>query len=181
MHFYSKLILICLIIATEATAQDFVLIKPKRLKTGFVALDSVRKIDAVIIHSSYCPSQSDSFNLDCILQLYKNYDVSAHYIIDRAGIIYLLVDEKNISHHAGKGFMPDGDNRPNSRSIGIELINTLASQYTDNQYFALVSLIEKLKYEYAIAFVLGHSDIAPSRKTDPWNFDWQRFEKMMQK
>lgn len=160
---------------------DSLQIIPKRLKTGFVEVDSVRKIDVVIIHSSYCPSQADSFNLDCILSLYKKYDVSAHYIIDRSGSIYLLVDEKNIAHHGGKGTLPDGDNRPNSRSIGIELINTKASQYTDYQYISLSNLVKRLKKEYPIKYVLGHADVAPIRKTDPWNFDWEKFGELMTK
>ncbi len=159
-------------------AQDLTQIIAKKLKSGFFEIDTIRKIDIVIIHSSYCPSQSDSFNLNCILNLYKKYDVSAHYIIDRKGIIYLLVDEKNIAHHGGKGTLPDGDHRPNSRSVGIELINTQKSTYTELQYLSLATLVKKLKNRYDIKYVLGHSDIAPTRKTDPWNFDWLKFEKI---
>lgn len=158
---------------------DSLNIVSRKLKFGYVEIDSARKIDVVIVHSSYCPTQTDSFNLDCILNLYKKYDVSAHYIIDRSGTIYSLVEEKNIAHHGGKGFLPDNDNRPNSRSIGIELINTQAQVYTEWQYIALTQLVKNIKVRYPIKYVLGHSDIAPTRKTDPWNFDWAKFNIML--
>jgi N-acetyl-anhydromuramyl-L-alanine amidase AmpD len=149
----------------------------KKLDTGFKICDSLRKPDVVIIHSSYCPTLPDSFQLECVLDLYRKYKVSAHYIIDRQGFIYNLVDEKDISYHGGKGFLPDGDNRINTRSIGIELINTKTSVYTDEQYYSLDSLLFSIKNKYSIKYILGHSDIAPARKTDPWNFDWERLKK----
>lgn len=162
-------------------SQSAISIVPKPLESGFVKIDSVRKIDVIVIHSSYCPTQTDSFNLECILSLYKKYDVSAHYIIDREGSIYMLVEEKNIAHHAGKGLLPDKDNRPNSRSIGIELINTVASDYTEEQYRSLVELVKQMKNRYPIKYVLGHNEVAPERKTDPWRFDWVKFNEMLER
>jgi len=172
---HAIIVIASLLFFKSSFAQDFSQIVSKKLRSGFINIDTIRKIDVVIVHSSYCPTKTDSFDLACILQLYKKYDVSAHYIIDRAGIIYLLVDEKNIAYHGGKGTIPDGDNRPNTRSIGIELINTEKSAYTELQYLSLASLVTKIKSRYEIKYVLGHSDIAPSRKTDPWNFDWVKF------
>ena len=150
-----------------------------KIDCGFVVPDSARNPDVIIIHSSYCPTVADSFNLQCILSLYKKYDVSAHYIIDRAGLIYCLVDEKHISHHGGKGVLPDGSIKINTRSIGIELVNTKSSFYTELQYTSLANLINGITERYQIKYVLGHSDVAPKRKSDPWNFDWQKLQSMV--
>lgn len=149
----------------------------RKLDFGFIQIDTLRCPDVVIIHSSYCPE--DSFNLACILGLYKKYDVSAHYIIDRDGIIYNLVAENNISHHAGKGILPDGSIKVNTRSIGIELVNTKIGKYTELQYQSLAKLTNKIAQNYGLKYVLGHSDIAPDRKSDPWNFDWVKFRLML--
>jgi N-acetyl-anhydromuramyl-L-alanine amidase AmpD len=150
-------------------------IKNKIFLKGKTKADSGRTIDAIIIHSSYCP-KSDSFNLDCILDLYQYYNVSAHYIIDREGNITRLVEEADIAFHAGKGTMPDSNNKINTRSIGIELINTKASDYTEAQYQSLIRLIIYIKSRHAIKYILGHNQIAPTRKTDPWRFDWTKVE-----
>lgn len=149
----------------------------RKLKFGYVKIDTLRCPDVVILHSSYCPE--DSFNLKCILELYKKYDVSAHYIIDRAGIVYNLVDENNISYHAGKSMLPDGSVKVNTRSIGIELINTKIGNYTELQYLSLVKLTNKISQNYGLKYILGHSDIAPGRKSDPWNFDWNKYRIML--
>lgn len=146
---------------------------------GFVEPDSPRTPDVIILHSSYCPTKKDSFNLKCILSLYKKYDVSAHYIIDRGGKIYQLVDEKLIAHHGGKGILPDGDIKINTRSLGIELINTKSSKYTESQYIALATLILDIKKRCTINYILGHNEIAPGRKTDPWNFDWNKINELL--
>ena len=161
-------------------AQVSLTIVDNLLKFGYKYPDTIRNPDVIIIHASYCPSKKDSFNLECVLNLYKKYQVSAHYIIDRDGIIYRLVKEEHISYHGGKGLLPDGGTKINTRSIGIELINTKVSDYTDLQYSALVNLVADIKSRYQIKYVLGHKDIAPDRKTDPWNFDWIKFNTLMQ-
>lgn len=43
---------------------------------------------------------------------------------------------------------------------------------TKQQNEAILNLVKNIKNKYVIKFVLRHSDIAPMRKTDPWNFDW---------
>jgi len=60
----------------------------------------------------------------------------------------------------------------NGFSIGIELINTKKAEFTEAQYAALQKLIDRIKSEHKIKYVLGHNQIAPGRKDDPWNFDW---------
>lgn len=102
--------------------------------------------------------------------------MSAHYLIDRKGVIYHLVADKNIAYHAGVSKMPDGRTGVNDFSIGIEMMNQEETSYTDAQYGAVNNLIAYLKGKYPIKYVVGHDDIAPDRKTDPWNFDWKRLK-----
>jgi AmpD protein len=85
-----------------------------------------------------------------------------------------LVDEKNIAYHAGVSKMPDGRTGVNNFSIGIELMNTKKDSYTESQYSGLNKLIDYLENNHQIKYVLGHQDISPDRKTDPWNFNWKK-------
>lgn len=147
--------------------------KDRYLSWGY-STEERKKVDAVIIHSSYNSLGGDPYGVDKILDIYRSYDVSAHYIIDRAGTIYRLVSEKNVSWHAGQSTLPDGRTDVNASSIGIELVNDLHDDCTDAQYAALALLLDDIKSRHAIRYVLGHDDIAPGRKTDPWNFSWKR-------
>lgn len=136
-----------------------------------------RKIDTIIIHSSYNPLDQDYYNVEKIFNIYKNYNVSPHYLIDRQGNIYKLVDEENIAYHAGKSIMPDGRTGVNYFSIGIEIIYHKNESPNEIQYQNLNKLIKYIKSRHKIKYILGHKDIAPERKDDPWNFDWNRIEK----
>lgn len=133
---------------------------------------SDRKIDTIIIHSSYNALGGDEYDLDKLIDEYKEYGVAPHYLIDRKGKIYQLVADKNIAYHAGESKVPDGRTGVNNFSLGIELMNTKSDKYTEGQYSALKNLLASLKKKYKIKYVLGHNQIAPGRKTDPWNFDW---------
>lgn len=137
---------------------------------GFQKADG-RKIDTVVIHSTYNPLGGDEFGVDKIISIYKSYGVSPHYIIDRKGNIYRLVDDKNIAYHAGESEMPDGRSNVNRFSIGIEVITSKTTKPTGEQYSALKYLVTSLKNKYPIKYVLGHKDIALGRKDDPWNLD----------
>ncbi|MFZ1080394.1 MAG: N-acetylmuramoyl-L-alanine amidase [Candidatus Kryptoniota bacterium] len=138
-------------------------------------------IEAIIIHSSYNALGSDSFNIDGILREYRDIKVSPHYVINRGGTIYQLVADKDVAYHAGKSRLPDGKKDVNAVSIGIEIINTENDSPTEVQYLSLANLVKCLKSKYPIKYVLGHSDIAPGRKTDPWNFDWRKFDDLLRK
>ncbi len=133
-----------------------------------------KAVDTVIVHSVYNSLGGEEYSLNKILDIFKSYDVSAHYIIDREGRVHQLVSEKHVSWHAGAGKMPDGRTNINSFSIGIELINAKDDKPTGAQYSALKNLISEIKSRHKIKYVLGHDDIAPGRKTDPWNFDWSK-------
>lgn len=145
-----------------------------RLMTnGFSVPSKVRTIDTVVLHSSYNP-YGDAYSVAEIVKIYESYGVSAHYLIDRAGTIYRLVEDKNIAYHAGVSKMPDGRKDVNDFSIGIEIINKEDTKFTVAQYTAVNELIASLKQEHGIKYIVGHNNIAPERKTDPWNFDWKQ-------
>ena len=136
-----------------------------------------RMIEAVIVHSVYNKSCGDKYDIDLIIKQFSRYHVSSHYIIGRDGTIYQLVKEKNISYQAGHSQLPDGRTAVNSCSIGIELVTTNDSldSPTEKQIRSLVALVKDIKTRYKIKYVLRHSDIAPGRKTDPWNMNWEDF------
>lgn len=106
--------------------------------------------------------------------------VSAHYMIDEAGQIYALVPEGMRAWHAGEACW-QGARDLNDRSIGVELVNPGHEfgyrPFPEAQMVALEALLREIlaRHPIAPARVLGHSDIAPDRKTDPGElFDWQR-------
>lgn len=148
-----------------------------KLVTWGFSVSEERKIDTIIIHSSYNAVGTDTHNLeDIIYKEYKPAGVSPHYIISHEGKIYRLVVDKNIAYHAGESKVPDGRTGVNNFSIGIEIVNTKSEKPNDAQYSALNNLLAYLKKEYKIKYVLGHDDIAPSRKDDPWNFDFEKIK-----
>lgn len=105
--------------------------------------------------------------------------VSAHYLIDEEGKIYRLVPEEYRAWHAGKSYWA-GEININARSIGIELANPGHSNgyrpFPKEQMMALIELSRDIIGRHAIPTkrILGHSDIAPSRKMDPGElFDWR--------
>lgn len=105
---------------------------------------------------------------------------SAHYMIDREGVIYELVPLPYKAWHAGESEW-NGQTDCNAWMIGIELLATYDSGYTDAQYYALDSLTEQLISNYGISWdnITGHEDIAPDRKSDPGpNFDWDLYKQL---
>ncbi|HCV49140.1 MAG TPA: N-acetylmuramoyl-L-alanine amidase [Rhodobiaceae bacterium] len=111
--------------------------------------------------------------------------VSAHYVIDEVGQVYHLVDERERAWHAGVAFW-DGVTDVNGCSIGIEIAhpgpdeNGEGPEFSSNQWQALINLSQDIIGRHPIPAhrVLAHSDVAPSRKTDPGPlFDWQGLAK----
>lgn len=131
-----------------------------------------RAIDTIVIHSSYNAAGGDIYSVPNLVRIYERYGVSAHYLIDRQGTAYRLVRDQDISYHAGASKMPDGRTGVNNFSIGIELMNTRQDSYTEAQYRTLQALVSDLKARYPIRYVVGHGQIAPERRSDPWNFHW---------
>ncbi len=157
----------------EKEEQSEIKIKNNLVSWGFES-SSNRKIDTIIIHSSYNALGGDEYDFKKLLQEYKDYGVSPHYVIDRKGNIYKLVAEKNIAYHAGESRVPDGRTGVNNFSIGIEIMTTKSDSPSSAQYASLKKLIADIKDRYKIKYTLGHNQIASSRKTDPWNFNWDK-------
>lgn len=156
--------------------QDSIKIVKKFVSWGFQK-SSGRTIKAVIVHTSYNAIGGDVFDFDKVVQEWKDAGVAPHYAITREGTIYQLVADQNIAWHAGNSKLPDGTTDVNGVSIGIEMINDQDSKFTDAQYKSLNSLIKDLKNKYPIKYILGHDEIAPGRKTDPWGIDWKRVDR----
>lgn len=104
--------------------------------------------------------------------------VSAHYLITEAGEVIQMVDESKRAWHAGVSYWR-GITDVNSASIGIELDHPGHKYgyrgFTEAQIEALIPLLARIMTDHDIprGNVLGHSDIAPARKTDPGElFPW---------
>ena len=149
-------------------------------------------VDTVVIHSMWNPGGSPMERYDataCIALLMRTEKgYSCHYFIDKDGVVWQSVDEVRMAWHAGKSMMPHPDNRPsvNKFSVGVELIGNETDGFTIDQYHALVALIGKMLSRMPIQHIVGHNDIAgpeirPNEpKTDPWNFDWILFARLLQ-
>ncbi|WP_296754902.1 1,6-anhydro-N-acetylmuramyl-L-alanine amidase AmpD [Thiobacillus sp.] len=143
--------------------------------------------ELIVIHNISLPP--GVFDGDAVIDLFTNrldWDahpyylgirglrVSAHFFIRRDGTLIQFVPCTLRAWHAGMSTW-QGRERCNDFSIGIELEGTDDQSFTEAQYAALAPLVRLLKQAYPIQAVVGHSDIAAGRKTDPGpHFDWQR-------
>ena len=132
-------------------------------------------IDMLILHYTGMESAEAALTRMCD----ADARVSAHYMIDEDGTVYRLVDEAMRAWHAGVSSWRGAGNI-NDRSIGIELVNPGHEfgyrRFPVSQMTALTGLCREIlaRHPIAPANVLGHSDVAPSRKQDPGElFDWQ--------
>ena len=104
--------------------------------------------------------------------------VSSHLVIDRFGRLTQYVGFQNSAWHAGASSWL-GRSHCNDYSIGIELEGGDTIPYTPMQYNTLVAVARTLMQQYTAITptrIVGHSDIAPGRKTDPGPaFDWDYF------
>lgn len=101
--------------------------------------------------------------------------VSAHYVVGRDGKVVQMLNDYLRAWHAGSGSWGKVTD-VNSCSIGIELDNNGREPFAEEQVISLMSLLNKLKRQYNIPTenILGHSDIAPTRKVDPSTyFPWK--------
>lgn len=109
-------------------------------------------------------------------------EVSAHFLIRRDGEVVQYVPVTQRAWHAGQSCHA-GRQRCNDFSVGIELEGEDEIPYAAAQYAALANLIRALRAlpSLASADIVGHSDIAPERKTDPGPaFDWARLAALLE-
>lgn len=149
------------------------------------------EIDLLVIHGISLPP--GEFGGDAINALFTNQldpkahpafhsiadlKVSAHILIRRDGEVIQYVPFKKRAWHAGESSF-QGRTRCNDFSIGIELEGADTVPYEPIQYQRLAALTQVLMQFYpgiTQQRIVGHSDIAPGRKTDPGAaFDWQHF------
>ena len=137
---------------------------------------SFKDIKFIIIH--YTGMQSEVAAVKRLKNLKSK--VSCHYLINRKGKVIRMVDDTNIAWHAGKSRWKNFVNL-NKNSLGIELINKGHQfgyqAFSDQQIKSLISLCKILKKKFRIKKenFLGHSDIAPLRKSDPGEkFPWKK-------
>lgn len=147
-------------------------------------------IDMVVIHNISLPPQQ--YGGDGIIELFTNQlnpdehpyyamihtaKVSSHFLIRRDGELIQFVPCSHRAWHAGVSKWKNRE-RCNDFSVGIELEGSDFEAFTEMQYKTLNSLIKSLQEKYPIRDIVGHSDIAPDRKTDPGPFfDWSKIIK----
>ena len=109
--------------------------------------------------------------------------VSAHYVVKEDGEVLQLVDEEKRAWHAGKSYWR-GVTDVNSASVGIEIVNPGHEfgyrPFPDEQIASVIPLVADIKDRHGIGRgnIVGHSDVAPSRKEDPGElFPWSALAK----
>lgn len=132
-------------------------------------------VDMLVFHYTGMISAEAALERLCDVEA----EVSAHYMIEEDGAIWALVDEGQRAWHAGVAQWR-GESNINARSIGIEIVNPGHEfgycAFTHMQMQAVRALAKEILSRHAIPArnVVGHSDVAPTRKTDPGEFfDWQ--------
>ena len=143
------------------------------------SLNQDSRVQFIVLHYTSASEQRS-------LALLTHGEVSSHYLIgDRPATIYQLVDENRRAWHAGQSEW-QGRTWINASSIGIEIVNPgyrdtpggrVWYPYTEPQIKAVIALVRDIAQRHHIEprHIIGHSDIAPLRKTDPGPlFPWKR-------
>lgn len=152
-------------------------------------------VDLLVVHGISLPP--GSFGGQWIEHLFQNLldaeahpyfraiadlKVSPHLLIRRDGELIQFVALAHRAWHAGTSCF-EGRDSCNDFSIGIELEGTDEIPYEDAQYRVLARTARKILKRYPAITqerIVGHSDIAPGRKTDPGPaFDWERFRRLL--
>lgn len=158
----------------------------------------------VVIHfaSNVTAKPTNPYIPEDIINIFKQYGISTHYLIARDGTIFRLVDEKRNAYHTGRGSLsdyPHYKDKLNRHSIGIEILAIGTEEemkqyispeiyrsipknnigYTDEQYIALNSLLPGIYQRHDIKIdrqhVIGHNEYSVGRKEDPGIlFDWSK-------
>ncbi|MBB3169078.1 1,6-anhydro-N-acetylmuramyl-L-alanine amidase AmpD [Simiduia aestuariiviva] len=124
--------------------------------------------------------------LDCSAHPYyqklKGLRVSSHLYIRRSGELVQFVPLNLRAWHAGESSF-EGRPNCNDYAIGIELEGTDETPYSQSQYDVLAVVTKELLRRYPMLMperIVGHSDIAPERKTDPGQaFDWAYYTSLL--
>ena len=138
--------------------------------------DRLASIGIIVLH--YTGMTSGAAAIDWLAN--PQSGVSAHYVVAEDGQVLHMVDEGKRAWHAGRSWWR-GVTDVNSASIGIEIVNPGHEfgyvPFPSPQMDAVHALVADIAARHGIApaNVVGHSDIAPTRKEDPGElFDWAR-------
>lgn len=137
---------------------------------------SAQAVDILMMHYTGMKSGAEALERMCD----SATKVSAHYMVEEDGRIFQLVDEDKRAWHAGVASWR-GDTNINARSIGIEIVNLGHEwgykEFPEAQIESVINLSKHILSRHTIPArnVIGHSDVAPTRKQDPGErFPWQR-------
>jgi N-acetyl-anhydromuramoyl-L-alanine amidase len=149
--------------------------------------------DLIVLHAISLPPRQ--FGTDLVERLFTNRleqgltpytddlleaRVSAHFFIDRLGEVTQFVSVTSRAWHAGVSAW-EGRSACNDFSIGIELEGCDDLPFDGRQYISSALLIDNLVKNIPTcswSSLVGHSDIAPLRKTDPGPyFSWEKLER----
>jgi len=140
---------------------------------------SYKEIKLIVIHYTGMLSEREAIIRLCN----PKFKVSSHLLISKSGKIYRLVDDNKIAWHAGVSCWGKYK-KINKCSIGIELTNKGHRfgypSFKKKQLKSLIRVLKILikKYKIKEQNIVGHSDIAPSRKIDPGEkFPWEELAK----
>ena len=108
--------------------------------------------------------------------------VSSHFFITRDGQLTQFVSTNDRAWHCGESNYC-GRTRCNDFSIGIELEGCDTIPFEEAQYETLAAITTALCDAYPALSnerIVGHSDIAPGRKTDPGPcFNWEYYLELL--
>jgi N-acetylmuramoyl-L-alanine amidase len=153
----------------------------KVVKTFFPAVGQNFRQKYIILHYT-------ALDNDKSVQVLTEQSMSAHYLVNDLGDqeIYQLVDENKRAYHAGISSWRS-DKMLNDTSIGIEIVNSgytqdasgnrIFPEFHDQQVQKIAALVKDIanRYEISPTNILGHSDVAPTRKQDPGpKFPWKK-------
>ena len=133
------------------------------------------KIDMLIFHASSKPAYG-------VINTLFMRGLSAHYVIGKDGTVIQCVPEEKRAWHAGNGTW-HGVGDLNAHSIGIEIENPTyghGHEYTPAQVCVIQQLSAAIigRYHIRPENIMGHSDVAPTRKPDPGRlFPWAELAK----
>jgi N-acetylmuramoyl-L-alanine amidase len=137
---------------------------------------NIRAIDMLVLHYTGMRSAAEAIDRLCDPEA----RVSSHYVVEEDGAIWRLVPEERRAFHAGISCW-EGEQDLNRCSIGIEIVNPGHEwgyrAFPEAQMAAVERLCRDVLSRHPIPpyRIVGHSDIAPDRKSDPGElFEWRR-------
>lgn len=139
------------------------------------------KIKLVVIHGD--AGKSDAGTVEWLHKDPRS-KVSYHYLVGRDATVYQFVQEEDKAWHAGISEWPDCtvNKSVNAASVGVAFANDGKEAYRSAQYEAGAKLVADICKRYGIpeGRVVGHYEVSPGRKSDPWkHFDWPTFRRLV--